>query len=147
MKVGVRGYRTIARRFGLEPDPTQSRCIGTSASLPESSDSSFQYLEQFFGVDRATFTVIPGTPRELKATQPLSRQAFKEIDVLPLPQHDEGQLARPLTHTTGLQGRYSLVRKSNGRGSSIRRSEARLRYIGQRRDRCRGTSNGTSGRR
>ncbi len=74
--------RNFLSRLGLTPDSPQLRCIGTSASLPESSESSYEYLEQFFGVDRSTFTVIPGVPRALKAARPLSREALREIDAL-----------------------------------------------------------------
>lgn len=51
--------RALLRRLGLSPDSPQLRVISTSASLTESAEG-LDYLEQFFGVNRATFSVQPG---------------------------------------------------------------------------------------
>jgi DEAD/DEAH box helicase domain-containing protein len=51
--------RNLLDRLGLAPDSTRLRCIGTSASLDE---NGLEYLEQFFGVPRKTFRILPGEP-------------------------------------------------------------------------------------
>ncbi|TDX74852.1 DEAD/DEAH box helicase domain-containing protein [Rathayibacter sp. PhB151] len=56
--------RNLASRLGLEPSSNQFRIIATSASLP-GDDSGLEYLERFFGVDRASFLIQPGQPRTL----------------------------------------------------------------------------------
>lgn len=62
--------RNLLLRLGLEPDSPQLRCIGTSASLDDDLESSAEYLEQVFGVDRARFEVIPGAQQELELSSP-----------------------------------------------------------------------------
>jgi DEAD/DEAH box helicase domain-containing protein len=56
------GYllRAMLHRLALEPDSPQLRIIATSASIDPSDPKSLQYLEQFFGRDRQTFTILPG---------------------------------------------------------------------------------------
>lgn len=56
--------RNLASRLGLSPSSDQFRIIATSASLP-GDDSGLDYLERFFGVDRASFLIEPGQPRSL----------------------------------------------------------------------------------
>jgi len=56
--------RNLASRLGLEPFSDQFRIIATSASLP-GDDSGLEYLERFFGIDRASFRIEPGQPRLL----------------------------------------------------------------------------------
>jgi DEAD/DEAH box helicase domain-containing protein len=56
--------RNLASRLGLEPSSDQFRIIATSASLP-GDDSGLEYLERFFGVDRGSFLIEPGQPRQL----------------------------------------------------------------------------------
>ena len=58
--------RNLASRLGLEPSSDQFRIIATSASLP-GDESGLEYLERFFGVDRASFLIEPGRPRSLMA--------------------------------------------------------------------------------
>jgi DEAD/DEAH box helicase domain-containing protein len=50
--------RNLLDRLGLSPSSTQLRCIGTSASLE--GEGGREYLEQFFGVDRSSFVILPG---------------------------------------------------------------------------------------
>lgn len=50
--------RALLRRLGIDAASPQLRCIATSASL--SPDEGEEYVEQFFGVDRHTFKLIPG---------------------------------------------------------------------------------------
>ena len=52
--------RNLLMRLGLEPDSPQLRILGTSASLDGTEGLTF--LEQFFGVNKSTFKVIPGEP-------------------------------------------------------------------------------------
>ena len=65
--------RSFLSRLGLESDSPQLRCIGTSASLTP-GDGGLDYLEQFFGVERSSFTIIPGSPLGVVAELPLSRE-------------------------------------------------------------------------
>ena len=53
--------RNLLHRLGLSPDSPQLRCIATSASL--SADMGLDFVEQFFGVDASTFSIIPGSAR------------------------------------------------------------------------------------
>jgi DEAD/DEAH box helicase domain-containing protein len=52
--------RNLLERLGLEDGSPQLRCLGTSASID--GEEGLEYLEQFFGVDRDTFAVLPGEP-------------------------------------------------------------------------------------
>ena len=69
--------RNLLRRLRLSPDSPQLRCIATSASLGE--EGGGEYVEQFFGVDRETFEIVDGSPREPPRTQPLPRRSFLEV--------------------------------------------------------------------
>jgi DEAD/DEAH box helicase domain-containing protein len=69
--------RNLLMRLGLEPSSPQLRCLGTSASLdPESGG---KYLEEFFGVDRSTFEVFPGTPMEPEAELPIEEAKIADL--------------------------------------------------------------------
>ncbi len=59
--------RALLRRLGFSPASPQLRVISTSASLTESA-GGLDYLEQFFGLDRKTFTIQPG--RQLAVAPP-----------------------------------------------------------------------------
>lgn len=65
--------RCLLRRLGLEPDSPQLRIIGTSASLSE-TEGGLDYLEQFFGVTRTSFSIQPGRQAELEPPVPLTRE-------------------------------------------------------------------------
>jgi len=65
--------RNLLSRLGLAPDSPNLRCIGTSASLSDDA-SGLAYLEAFFGLPRSSFYVTAGTPRQLEAQLPLSRE-------------------------------------------------------------------------
>lgn len=69
--------RNLLMRLGLEPGSPQLRCLGTSASLD--GDAGKEYLEQFFGVDRDTFEVYPGTPRIPEAALPIDASNIAPI--------------------------------------------------------------------
>jgi DEAD/DEAH box helicase domain-containing protein len=60
--------RSLLGRLGIAPDSPQLRCMATSASLTEDGG---EYLEQFFGVNRASFHITGGQPRTLPAHHPL----------------------------------------------------------------------------
>lgn len=62
--------RNLLSRLGLEPSSPQLRVIATSASLSDGPEG-LVYLEEFFGIDRATFHVTAGQPRELPALSPI----------------------------------------------------------------------------
>ncbi len=64
--------RNLLQRLDLDPDSTQLRCVGTSASL---GNDAAHYLQEFFGVPSSRFTIIEG------ATVPLSPSVR---DALPL---------------------------------------------------------------
>lgn len=68
--------RNLLRRLGLEPGSAQLRCIGTSASLQAGPGSGLEYLEEFFGIDRETFEIIPGRPQAVDAVSTLPRVVF-----------------------------------------------------------------------
>ncbi|MHA6332664.1 DEAD/DEAH box helicase [Qipengyuania sp. CAU 1752] len=65
--------RNLLDRLGISADSSQLRCIGTSASLE--GEEGREYLEQFFGVDRTSFVVLPGRPKAFHAELPLDRDA------------------------------------------------------------------------
>jgi DEAD/DEAH box helicase domain-containing protein len=69
--------RNVLRRLGLSPDSPQLRCIATSASLDPQAGG--EYVEQFFGVPRSTFEVIPGVQRVIVKRPPLSRSEFERV--------------------------------------------------------------------
>lgn len=68
--------RKLLERIGISPDSKQLRVVATSASLGSGDDSRI-FLEQFFGVDRATFIATAGAPLHVEAGSPVSR-----VDVL-----------------------------------------------------------------
>jgi DEAD/DEAH box helicase domain-containing protein len=68
--------RNLLDRLGLQPGSEQLRCLGTSASLD--GEEGAEYLEQFFGVDRKTFSVFPGAP--LVPSQDLPLDAPKVLE-------------------------------------------------------------------
>ncbi|MFZ2028847.1 MAG: DEAD/DEAH box helicase [Vitreimonas sp.] len=65
--------RNLFDRLGLAADSPQLRCIGTSASLE--GDEGLDYLEQFFGVAKATFTIAPGETIKPEAQLPVDPAA------------------------------------------------------------------------
>jgi len=76
------GYllRALLHRLDIEPDSSQLRIIATSASIDVGDSTGFEYLEQFFGRNRSTFSIIGGR----KATFPaggsaLSARPFVEL--------------------------------------------------------------------
>lgn len=68
--------RSLLDRLGLSPASAQLRVIGTSASL---DNSGHAYLEEFFGVPRETFAVVPGAPRDIERVPPLSDVEIRDL--------------------------------------------------------------------
>jgi DEAD/DEAH box helicase domain-containing protein len=66
--------RSLLRRLGIDAASPQLRCIATSASLD--GEAGQEYVEQFFGIDRATFDIIPGAPRPIEPARQLPREPF-----------------------------------------------------------------------
>ena len=66
--------RNLLDRLGLSSDSPQLRCLGTSASLD--GEEGKEYLEQFFGVDRKSFSVFAGDPLVSDEELPLDRDAY-----------------------------------------------------------------------
>ncbi|MEH2081519.1 MAG: hypothetical protein V7K89_16405 [Nostoc sp.] len=75
------GYllRALLNRIGLEPDSPQLRIIATNASI-ENDEESLDYLEQFFGRDRNTFSILPGEQQNFPTPehQPNPLEPYKE---------------------------------------------------------------------
>lgn len=66
--------RNLLRRLGIDAGSPQLRCIATSASLD--GEQGREYVEQFFGVDRSTFNIIPGEPRAIEPPRALPVTSF-----------------------------------------------------------------------
>ena len=71
--------RNLLDRLGLAPDSPQLRCIATSASLTD-DPAGLGFLEQFFGVDRASFFVTPGRPRRCSPLPRLSPAGPRAVE-------------------------------------------------------------------
>ena len=80
--------RNLLLHLGLEPDSPQLRCIGTSASLDD-GDSGKDYLQEFFGVDKSSFLVSAGTPRQISDAQKLPTSDFLPPDGLSESDYDQ----------------------------------------------------------
>lgn len=52
--------RKLVHRLGLHERPEQLRLLGASASLGDDEEAALTYLEQLFGRDRNTFSVLKG---------------------------------------------------------------------------------------
>ncbi|MFF3566887.1 DEAD/DEAH box helicase [Nocardia jiangxiensis] len=65
--------RALLRRLGLSPQDPQLRVIATSASLTE-TQSGLDYLEQFFGLERSTFSIQPGTQLTVAAPKAVTAE-------------------------------------------------------------------------
>lgn len=69
--------RALLRRLGLSPNSPQLRVISTSASLTDTA-SGLDYLEQFFGLDRETFTIQPGRQLAVEPPKAISPEQVNE---------------------------------------------------------------------
>ncbi len=77
--------RNLLSRLGIKHNSKQLRCIGTSASLD--GEDGRNYLEEFFGVDSATFQVIPGQQIEPKPEKRLTDEQLTKGDCLNKEKH------------------------------------------------------------
>lgn len=75
--------RNLLRRLNIAADSNQLRLIATSASLD--GEGGRAYLEEFFGVDRQSFSIFPGDPRRATplVTVPSTALANAAADELP----------------------------------------------------------------
>jgi DEAD/DEAH box helicase domain-containing protein len=73
--------RNLIDKLGLTHKKEQLRCIGTSASL-DTEHGGYDYIEQFFSVDKKTFKVFSGEPYFPSETLPLSDEKIKIIEKL-----------------------------------------------------------------
>lgn len=100
------GYllRTLLNRIGLEPDSPQLRIIATSASI-ENDEESLDYLEQFFGRDRNTFSILSGEQQNFPTSEhqpnPLEpyKETFVEIDNILNQNNDQDVVIREAATT------------------------------------------------
>src|SRR5262249_54993570 len=92
--------RNLLRRLGLQPDSPQLRCIATSASLDH--ETGEDYVQQFFGVNRATFEIIPGAQSAAVVRPRLPRERFEHAAGVPT--EDRSAALREALHTYDLPG-------------------------------------------
>src|SRR5689334_11732226 len=69
--------RNMLDRLGLGPDSKQLRCIATSASLD--GEAGKEYVEQFFGVGRGSFSIFPGEPRQFQVALPVDADVVSKV--------------------------------------------------------------------
>jgi DEAD/DEAH box helicase domain-containing protein len=69
--------RNLLDRLGLAADSPKLRCIATSASID--GEAGKEYLEQFFGVDRSSFVVLPGLPKTFETDLPVDGVAVANV--------------------------------------------------------------------
>lgn len=74
--------RALLRRLGLSPESPKLRVIATSASLTETKDG-LDYLEQFFGLDRETFTIQPGRQLAIEPVGEITREQVESGSLEP----------------------------------------------------------------
>lgn len=109
--------RNMLDRLGLYPSSKQLRCIATSASLD--GEAGKEYLEQFFGVNRNTFSIFKGEPREFSVQLPIDTKAL-EASKEALLGDDEEAARRALDHL-GFSPREALATACKVAGKSIAR--------------------------
>jgi len=73
--------RNLLSRIGLNVDSPQLRVIGTSASLAENPDSKM-FLQQFFGIEKESFAILPGNPESLGEHRAVKGGEFETLSVL-----------------------------------------------------------------
>lgn len=74
--------RALLRRLGLSPESPQLRVIATSASLADSDDGR-RFLEEFFGLPSASFTIQPGVQIPLSPPEVLDPALVRAGEVDP----------------------------------------------------------------
>jgi ATP-dependent helicase YprA (DUF1998 family) len=73
--------RRLLHRLGLDFDSPKLRILAASASLGDSEEAARKYLEEFFGVNPASFAIVRGTPRDLGA-RPQAGLSAAAVDAL-----------------------------------------------------------------
>ena len=68
--------RNLLLRLGIKPNSPQLRCLGTSASLD--GEEGREYLQQFFGINKSTFVVLPGKPRKPSFELPIDKTFIED---------------------------------------------------------------------
>ncbi len=95
--------RNMLDRLGLSPASKQLRCIATSASLD--GEAGKEYLEQFFGVDRNSFSVFKGKPSEFSMALPISAASIPVRELLA----EDGQVAKSAADGLGFSAREAIA--------------------------------------
>lgn len=118
--------RNLLDRLGLEPESPQLRCIGTSASLD--GEGGKAYLEQFFGVPRETFVVLPGEPyvEERELPLPASEVEAQAAAVLGDDEAARGAALGRLAGMGSMRAALAAACRAAGRGDDGLIRPARL---------------------
>jgi len=82
--------RNFLNRIGLDSNSPQLSCIGTSASLD--GEVGRKYLQDFFGVDGKTFSIIPG--RQIKPSRDLPSLGLANLKIVRSNPDDESALSK-----------------------------------------------------
>jgi DEAD/DEAH box helicase domain-containing protein len=85
--------RNLLSRLGLAPDSPQLRIIGTSASLTNEANG-IEFLQEFFGVPAASFSVAEGETRQLGRPFRLDRARVLTLAAEPGELTQENDLSR-----------------------------------------------------
>jgi DEAD/DEAH box helicase domain-containing protein len=120
--------RNLLQRLGLTPESPQLRCIGTSASL--NGQNGREYLQQFFGVDKASFVVEAGLPRTLNAALPLKQSTVESI--VDAAKQNDIELLKKLSIDNDIKESIGVACEEAGRKTSGNIVPARLASIGRR---------------
>lgn len=97
--------RNFLNRIGLNSTSPQLSCIGTSASLD--GEGGRKYLQDFFGVDGKTFSIIPG--EQIKPSRDLPRLGSENLKIIKNIQNDElalGNWAKEVHLSEYIAGSY-----------------------------------------
>ena len=84
--------RNLQHRLGLSHDSPKFKIIATSASLDAESSGSLDYLQEFFGVGKDTFQILPGSVIPAQPASLLPRAPF-ELSASPIDANVLDQLA------------------------------------------------------
>jgi DEAD/DEAH box helicase domain-containing protein len=109
--------RNMLDRLGLSPDSNQLRCIATSASLD--GEAGKEYLEQFFGVGRDTFSIFEGEPLSFSVPLPIDAQLVRDQKDALLGEDDANALDALEKLATNFSPREALASACKLVGKSI----------------------------
>lgn len=122
--------RNLLNRLRILPDSPQLRCIATSASLT-SDDAGLDYLEAFFGVDRSSFFVTAGNPRELHASLPVAPEPLMKAASEPEAEQRMTALVATAREMSLSAAMTEACRSSTGRIRATRLPELATRLFGE----------------